>query len=65
MTSTSYSSYDHLFAINNKLQDIEDEVVECMLSPQMNKLLSTPICTLIRGYSVAMLDNLDPVVARA
>ena len=62
MTSTSNSLYDHLFAINNKLQDIEDEVIECMLSPQTNELLSTRICTSICGHLVVMLDNLDPVV---
>jgi hypothetical protein len=62
MTSTSDSSYDHLSAINNKLQDIENEVVECMLSPQTNELLPTRICTSIRGHLVTMLDNLDPVV---
>ena len=59
MTSTSNSLYDHLFAINNKLQDIEDE---CMLSPQTNELLSIWICTLICGHLVAMLENLDPMV---
>ena len=33
-----------------------------MLSPQMNELLSTLICTLIHGHLVVMLNNLDPVV---